>query len=87
MQTTPIAAIFMKHFSLAENNKLLQTRRTLDTDTQLEKKWNETDNETTNNRDRQVAKSNAGRFTTISGQPLATEFQHYFMFTCLTASS
>lgn len=34
-----------------------------------------------------VDKSNAGRFTKISDQPLATEFQHEFMFTCLTASS
>lgn len=30
---------------------------------------------------------NAGRFTKICDQPLATEFQHEFMFTCLTASS
>lgn len=32
MQTTAIAATFIKHFSLVENNQLLQTWWTLDTD-------------------------------------------------------
>lgn len=51
-----------------------------------EKKCFKTDDETQESGG-MVDKKDDSRFTKISDQPLATEFQHEFMFTCLTASS